>query len=270
LRKEGTAMNVPIRMLGIATLFFWIILIGFIASAAYSIKDLNIGFGEPQFAVASNHELLFSLPLHIDNKGYYSLKSFNITTVLSDAEGSEISSASAFVPTIPQGQNITIFHNVTLAVDSLLEKGGRYLFNDDNFTASVTAGLNFAELIPAKISTNMTYPWGAPFYNFMLGPPSYELLDSANSRVAVPLSFENHATFDLAGNMRIELYNSGNSLFGESQATFNVPQGSRYNGNLEFHMPLNTASLSAAQSGHFDVFFSTSFFEYGPLVVPYG
>jgi hypothetical protein len=257
-------------MLGIATFIFWVILVAFIASAAYSIKDLNFGSGEPQFTVTPNHELLFSLPLYIDNRGYYNLKSFNITTIFSDAEGSEISRASTFVPAIPQGQNVTIFHNATLNMDNLLQKGDQYLFNDNNLTASVTAGLNFAELIPAQLSTNITYPWGAPLYNFKLGQPSYDLSDSTHSTVAVPLSFENHATFDFAGSIRIELYDSGNSLLGESQTAFDVSQGSRYNGNLEFSVPLNIASLSAAQSGHFKVFFSTSLFEYGPLVIPYG
>jgi hypothetical protein len=263
-------MNVPIRMLGIATLFFWVILIAFIASAAYFIKDLSFGFGEPQFTVAPNHKLLFSLPLHIDNRGYYSLKAFNITTVFSDAEGSEISRASTFVSAIPQGQNVTIFHNAALSMDSLLEKGEQYLFNDNNLTASVTAGLNFAEFIPAQLSTNITYPWGAPFYNFMLGQPSYDLSSSTYSRVTVPLSFENHAAFDLAGNIRVELYDSGNSLLGESQTAFNAPRSSSYHGSLEFGVPLNTAFSSADRSGHFKVFFSTSLFEYGPLVVPYG
>jgi hypothetical protein len=263
-------MNVPIRMLGIATLFFWVILVAFIASAAYSIKDLNFRFGEPQFTVTPNHELLFSLPLHIDNRGYYSLKAFNITTVFSDAEGSEISRASTFVPAIPQGQNVTILHNATLSMDSLLQKGDQYLFNDNNLTASVTAGLNFAELIPAQLSTNITYPWGAPFYNFMLGQLSHNYFSATQGKVTVPLSFENHGAFDLAGNIRIELYDSGNSLLGESQTAFNVLRGSRYAGNLEFRVTLNSASLSAARSGHFHVFFSTSFFEYGPLVIPYG
>lgn len=263
-------MNVPIRIIGIATLFFWVILIAFIASAAYSAKDLNSYFGEPQFTVTSNHELLFSLPLHVDNRGYYSLESLNITTVLSDAEGSEISRASTFVPTIRQGQSITIRNNVTLSMDSLLKTGDQYLFNDDNFTASVTAGLNFAGLIPAQLSTNITRRWGAPFHDFTLGQPSIEPFNLTHGRVVVPLSFENHAAFNLDGNIRTELYDSENSLLGESQTAVNVPQSSSYAGGLHFYIPLNLVSPSAARSGHLDVYFSTSFFEYGPVVIPYG
>jgi len=263
-------MKVPIRMLGIATFIFWVILAAFIASAAYSIKDLSFGFGAPQFTAAPNHELLFSLPLHIDNRGYYSLKAFNITTVFSDVEGAEISRASTFVPVIPHGENVTIFHNVTLSMDSLLEKVEQYLLNDNNLTVSVTAGLNFAELIPVQLSTNITYPWGAPFYNFMLEQPLYDLFNSTHGRATVPLSFENHAAFDFAGNIRVELYDSENSLLGESHAAFSVLRYSRYAGNLEFYVPLSIAPFLTARNGYLKVFFSTSLFEYGPLVIPYG
>jgi hypothetical protein len=263
-------MNVPIRMLGIATSIFWIMLIAFVALAAYSVKDLKFDFGEPQFATNPDGQFVFSLPLYIDNRGYYSLKDFHLSTVFSDAEGAEISRDNTFVPVIPYGENTTILHNVTLSLNSLLENGEQYLFNDNNLNVSVTAGLNFAELLPAQISTNFTFPWGAPFYNFALGEPLFGRSSSTQGAVTVPMSFENHAVFDLVGNIRIELYDSGDSLLGESQTLFNVPQGSSYDGSVAFQVPLNTASLSTAQSGHFNIYFDVGFFEYGPLVIPYG
>lgn len=263
-------MNVPIRALGIATSIFWILLIAFIALSAYSFKDLNFDLGEPVFTAAPDGQLLFSLPLYIDNRGYCSLKEFNLSTVFSDAEGAEISRANTFVPVVPHGENVTILHNVTLSMNSVLENAEQYMFNDNNLTASVTAGLTVAELLPAQISTNFTFPWGAPFYNFALGQPSFGRFNLTHSAVSVPMSFENHAAFDLAGNIRVELFDSRGSLLDESQTSFYVPQHSSYDGNLEFHVPLNAASLSAAQSGHFNVYISTPLFEYGPVVIPYG
>jgi hypothetical protein len=263
-------MNVPIRALGIATSIFWIFLIAFIALAAYSIKDLNFNVGEPQFAPASNGQLLFSMPLYIDNRGFSDLKAFNLTTVFSDFEGSEISKASTYVSVIPHGENVTIFHNVTLDVNGLLGNGAQYLFNDSSLTASVSAGLTFAELLPAQLSTNITYPWGAPFYNFTLGQLSYRYLSATNSSVTVPMSFENHAAFDVDGSIRVELCDSAGSLLSESQTALNVTSHSSYAGDLEFRVPLNVAALSAARTGHFNVYFSTSLFEYGPMVIPYG
>jgi hypothetical protein len=254
-------------MLGIATSIFWVLLLAFIVSAAVSVKDLSFGVGEPQFAAAPNHDLIFSLPIYIDNNGYYSLKAFNITTVFSDAKGAEISRASSFVPVISQGQNVTIFHNVTLSLDSMLTRGEEYLFKDNNLMVSASAGLNFVEFIPVQVSTNFTYPWGAPFNNFMLGQPSF---DPAQGRVTVPLSFENHAGFDFDGTIKVELYDSANSRLGESETAFNALQGSRYQEKLEFHVPLIATSLPTARSGHYNVYFSTSFLEYGPLVIPYG
>jgi hypothetical protein len=263
-------MNVPIRMLGIATSIFWIMLIAFIALAAYSIKDLSFDFGEPQFAASPDGQLTFSLPLYIDNRGYYSLKEFHISTVFRDAEGTELSSANTFVPAAPHGESTTIVHNMTLSTASLFENGEQYLFNDNDLNVSVTAGLNFAELLPAEISTNFTFPWGAPLYNFALGEPSYERGNITHVAVTVPMSFENHAFFDVAGNIRIELYDGVGSLLGESQTIVYAPQQSSYNGNMEFSVPLTAASLSDAQSGHFNVYFDIGLFEYGPMVIPYG
>jgi hypothetical protein len=263
-------MNVPIRMLGIATSIFWIMLIAFIALAAYSIKDLNFDFGKPQFTTSPDGQLTFSLPLYIDNRGYYNLKEIRISTVFRDAEGTEISIANTFVPVIPHGENTIIVHNMTLSTSSLFENDEQYLFNDNNLNISVAAGLNFAELLPAEIATNFTFPWGAPIYNFALGEPSYERGNATHAEVTVPISFENHAFFDVAGNIRIELHDGVDSLLGESQTLLYAPQGSVYNGSIEFNVPMQTTSLTVAQNGHFDVYFDTGLFEYGPMVIPYG
>jgi hypothetical protein len=263
-------MNVPIRVLGIATVIFWIFLIAFVCLAGYSIKDLNLGAGEPQLSVTSDGQLLFSLPMYVDNKGVCDLKDLHISTVFTELQNAEISQASTFVPNIRHGQNVTIVHNVTLNLNDLLSKGERYLFEDSDLEASVTAGLTFAEVLPVEISTNFTYPWGAPFYNFSLGKPSFDLFNSTYGRMSVPVSFENHAAFDIVGNIRMQLYDSSNSFLGESQTAFNATQRSSYDGSLDFCVPLSSASLSPIQGGYFDVYFSTSLFEYGPVVMPYG
>jgi hypothetical protein len=84
------------------------------------------------------------------------------------------------------------------------------------------------------------------------------------------MSFENHAVFDLAGNIRIELYDGVDSLLSESQTIVYVPQQSAYEGDVEFSVPLSASSLSAAQNGHFNVYFDIGLVEHGPLVIPYG
>jgi len=263
-------MNVPIRMLGIATTIFWIILVGFIASAAFSLKDLNFGVGNPQLTAGSNHDLILTLPLYIDNRGYYSLKGFNLTTVFSDAEGAEVSKSSTVVPVIPQAGNVTILHNATLNIDNMAKQNSQYIFDDSNLTCTVSAGLNFAELLPTQIAANVPFPWGAPFYNFNLGQPCYSRLDSSHSMAKVPLSFENHAAFDVTGNITVKLYDGQDTLLGESQKAINASKYSSYKGNLDFSVPSTSTASSTIQSGYFEVYFSTNMFDCGPVVIPYG
>jgi hypothetical protein len=262
-------MNVPIRMLGIATSIFWIILIGYFASAAYSFKDLNFNFGEPQFTTTPTNDLMFSLPVYIDNRGYYSLKEFNLTTVFLDMEGAELSNASTFVPIIPHGQNLTIIHNVTLSTASLTEKE-QYLFNDSSLNLMVEAGLNFAELLPTQLSMNVTYPWGAPFYDFSLGQPKFTSLDLSHVGVSASMSFENHAAYNLVGNISIELCDVAGSVLTQTQIPLDVAKQTSYAKMVEFNVPFDAASPLAKPSGYFNVYFSTSMFDYGPLVIPYG
>jgi hypothetical protein len=263
-------MDAPIRMLGIATTIFWIILVGFIASAGYSMKDLNFGVGEPQFTSTSNQDLMLTLPLHIDNRGYYSLRNFNLTTAFSDAEGVEISKASTFLAAIPNGENVTILHNVTLSMGSIAERANQYLFDDGNLTCTVTAKLNFADILPTQLATNVTFPWGAPFYNFQVEHPNLRAVDLTHLLATVPLSFENHAAFDLTGNISAKLLDEHDGLLSESQTAINVPKYSSYNGNLKFIIPVTAAASTSTLSGHLEVYFFTLMFEYGPVVIPYG
>ena len=263
-------MNVPIRALGVATSVFWVLLMAFMVLAAFSVKDLNFDFGEPRFSPAADGQVTFSLPLYIDNRGYYSLKEFHLLTVFSDGAGGEISRANTYVPVIPHGEETAIVHNVTLSVGSMFDGGGQYLFDDSDLNVSVVAGLNFAELLPVEISTNFSFPWGAPFYGFALGTPAFGRFGSGEGAVTVPLSFENHAFFDVAGSIRVELYDGAGLVLGEAGILVDVPQGSSYDGSVVFGVPLDVVSLSAAGNGRFDVYFDTGVFEYGPLVVPYG
>ena len=262
-------MNVPIRMLGIATTIFWIILAAFIASAAYSMKDLDFGVGEPQFTTTSSHDLMVTLPLFIDNRGFYSLKGFNLTTVFLDVEDVEISRASSFLVVVPSGQNTSILHNVTLSLNDMAERANQYLFGDTNLTCRVTAGLNFVEIVPTQLSANVTLPWGAPLYDFTLGQPTFNAADPNHVTAKVPMSFENHAAFDLNGNVTARLFSGQDTLLGESQTVAYAAKNMSYSGSLSFSVPASSASAGNL-SGHFEVYFSTTMFECGPVVIPYG
>ncbi|MCK5642935.1 MAG: hypothetical protein KAJ19_19145 [Gammaproteobacteria bacterium] len=262
-------MKVPIRMLGIATSVFWVLLIAFIILAAYSVTDLKFDIDEPELTVDSDGQLVFNLPLIIDNGGYYSLREFHITTIFSNAEGLEISRAHTLVPIIPSGEIITINHNVPLNIEELYQNDDNYLFEDNDLQVSLSVGLNFAEVLPSQISTNFTFPWGAPFNNFELGQPNVNTFNLTHSIISVPMSYDNHAFYDVVGSIDVELYDEGNSLLSETRELIDTPQQTSHNENIELFVS-NASSLDSIQNGYFNIYFSTLIFEHGPMVIPYG
>ena len=260
-------MQVPIRVLGIITTVFWALLAVFIVLTAYSIKDLNIDIGEPQIVSVTNDQLILSLPLKVDNKGFFSVEELHFSTVFSDVEGEEFSMANSFVPVVQEGEKITLVHNATLSISKLLEKNDQYLFNDNQLKASVTTGFKFAQLLPVQISTEFEFQWGAPFHNFALSKLSYG--QSLAHTAMVLMRFENHATFDVEGSIRLELHDSTDSVICQMQMPVNVTRHSAYIEKVQFNIPQKAVSFSIEANSHFEVYFDTGSIEYGPLVIPY-
>jgi hypothetical protein len=257
-------MRIPIRMISIATTFFWIFLIVFLVSAVYSFKDVQFDFGEPQIGLTSDKKILFSLPITIDNKGYYNIGCFNVTTEILDNEGFIITRASTFIPVIEKGGQVMVTHNVTIDVNDL-QNSQDYLFNDTELEVCETVGIKLAEVIPVQASTNLSTPWGAPLYNFTLGEIEYAGFNGTYMTAAIPISFENHASFDLTGSIQMRMYNSTEILRSEGQTIIETPQNMQYHGHIELNIP----TVGITENGYFEVYFLTPFFEFGPLVVPY-
>ena len=259
-------MRIPIRMIDIATTFFWIFLIAFFASAVYSVKDVHFDFGEPQMHVTSDNKVVFSLPMSIANSGFYNIGSFNISTEISDKEGFTITRGSTFVPVIKKNIVVTITHNMTIDLNDLLQQDKNYLFNDTELKIYEAVGMRIADVIPVQASTNFSMPWGAPLYNFTLGEPAYAPYNLTHFRVTIPISFENHAFFDLVGNMQIRMYNSTGACVGRVRTSLEAYGNSPYNRFIEFYVSMT----GTTPTGRFEIYFSTSMFDYGPLVIPYG
>ena len=259
-------MRIPIRMIGIATTFFWIFLIAFFVSAVYSVKDVHFDFGEPQMDVTSDNKVVLSLPVSIANSGFYNIGSFNISTEISDKEGFTITRGSTFVLVIKKNDVVTITHNMTIDLNDLLQQDKNYLFNDTELKIYEAVGMKIADVIPVQASTNFSMPWGAPLYNFTLGKPDYAAHNLTHFKVVVPINFENRAFFDLVGNVQIQMYNSTDIIVGEGQTNIEAYHNSPYHGYLELYVPM----VGMTERGHFKVYFLTPLFNYGPLVIPYG
>jgi len=250
-------MKTVIRTLAWATYIFWIILIFFSVTAVYSAVQLAQGFrfGEPQTRT-HNGTATLSLPLHINNVGFYDVSNLNLTTSISDSSGAFISYSSTFVQLIPRGGDSSLAHNITLDGNSMNSSElSHLLFADDNLTVDTTVTLDYAKVIPFALGTNLRMPWGAPLSNLTLGNVSMN-----GTSATVPFSFENHSFFELNGTMRLEIIDNLDHVVGQGTVNILALPQSDYSDSL-------TVAVSGVPATA-RLYFQTSVFSYGPVVIP--
>jgi len=259
-------MKPAIRALGIATTIIWILLVVFSATAVYSVMNLRIGFEEPQFSPSSKGVVL-SLPFFINNSGYYDISELNITTRITDSNGTLLTLSKTFVPVVSTGSNVEAAHNISIELSDVMERI-ELIFNDSFFVFDTLVTLNFAYVVPVQLSMNMTVPWGAPFSNISIGEISVLSFNSTHVRVVVPVSFENHSFFDITGTMQLEIYNDIGELVTSGETSLNVQAQSAY--NEQVGMYLSVADVSKlTESGRVHLMFETPMFAVEQWI-PYG
>ena len=254
------SMKTVIRALGWATYIFWIILLFFGATTAYSAFQLahGFGFGEPRTST-SDGTVTMSLPLYINNVGFYDIVNMNLTTLIRDISGAPISDSSTFVQLIPKGQNSSMMHNITLNVNSMTSSQlSHLLFADSDLTVDASLKLDYARVIPLGISTNFTMPWGAPLHNLTIGH-----ISMSGTHATVPFNFENHSFFELNGTMRLEIVDNLGQIVGQGTAPIIAPPQSGYWSSVDVAVSGDPANIRTAR-----LYFQTSVFSYGPVVIP--
>ena len=258
-------MNVPLHALSWAIRFFWLITLAFAVTCVYSATLISVGFGEPT-PIPDEASFRVMLPITLDNRGYYRIADLNFTTTITDSESRSSSEASSFVPEIPPQSEITILHNISLDLRSILTQAD-HLFNDSDLTLLGSIGLRYANLIPFGFEASTAIPWGAPLFNLTIGTPGYSPYDAVSLRARLPISFQNHSPYlSVTGTIRAEIFDSRNQLLGEDAIFVDVPSNTAYNG--AFETLVNAMAISSG--GEIHVYFETETFDYGPVVISYG
>jgi len=249
-------MKQAVRALGWATGIFWIMLLFFTITVVYSAFQIRPSFTTEPSVSTSHDTLIVSLPFILYNGGLYDISKFNITTVVRDDGGLTIARSSTFVPIISKGVNASITHNMSLGIGQLATDDLSYLlFNDSELDVAAILKLTYANAFPFEIALNSSMPWGAPLSNLTVGGISGSSL--------VPLSFENHSYFEMSGTMQLEIVDNAGHVVGEGTTGFYAPPESRFERDVAVTLsgsPLNIAEVR--------LYFQTSFFSYGPVVIP--
>ena len=218
-------MKIVTRMLTVASIILWLVILFFSVTAVYSVMNVGINIGEAQM-LPSSTGINLSLPFSIDNGGYYEIADLNLTTRVTGHDGVVLDLTETFVDSIPQGTSVNASHTIKVDLEDILTLDYLPLMlNDTDFNVEIFAGLNFAGAIPVQLQTNVTLPWGAPFAGFSVGEVSVSLHNSTHIEVAVPVTFENHAIIDIAGTLKIEVYNDSEERIASGRVALDVVRG---------------------------------------------
>jgi hypothetical protein len=252
-------MKIAIRMLSIAAVVLWVVILFFSVTAVYSVMNLGIDVGEVQI-LPSSDGIAFSLPFAITNNGYYELADLNLTTRVTDQNGTVLDITETLVPSIPRGSSVNATHTISVDLNSILSMDYvALLLNDNSFNVEIFAGIKFAQAVPVQLSTNATIPWGAPFAHFSIRTISVSPHNSTHSEATIPVSFENHAVIDLTGTLKVEVYSNSNELITSGTASINVPSQQSYADRLPGYVRQQDAS-KLTDGGSVHVIFETPAF----------
>ncbi len=252
-------MNITIRMLSIATFILWIIILFFAVTAVYSVMNLGINMGEIQM-LPSSKGITFSLPFSINNNGYYEIADLNITTRVTDPNGTMLDRTETVVPSIPRDTTANASHKISINLEDVMSmERVTLLLNDSEFNVEIFAGLNFARAVPVQLSMNTTIPWGAPLANFSLGEVSVSAHNSTHGEATIPVSFENHAILDIAGTLKLEFYNNSLEPIASGVTSISVQSGHSYADTI-YAYPRQQDVSKLTSNGNLHIIFETPMF----------
>jgi hypothetical protein len=256
-------MKQAVRALGWAINIFWIMLLLFTITVVYSALLIRPSFGEP-LANSSGGTFTVSLPLTLYNGGFYDISGLNITTRVTDYQGSLVTNSTTLFPLVSGGASATIRHNMSISLEQAATTDLSYLlFADSDLDVSTHLRLVYARIFPFEISFNTSMPWGAPFANLTLGGISVVPVNMTHSRILIPVSFENHSSLEMNGTVSLEIVDNMGNAVGTSTTSFDALSGSPFGTTIEIVMSGNPANIRDARLS-----FRTPYFSYGPVVMP--
>jgi hypothetical protein len=256
-------MKQAVRSLGWAIGIFWILLLLFTVTVAYSALLIRPSFGEPSVHNSSG-TFTVSLPLTLYNGGFYDISALNITTRVTDYADLPVARSTTLVPLISEGTGTTMRHNMSISLEQAATSDlSHLLFVDSELEINAILKLVYARAFPFEISVNVSMPWGAPFANLTLGEIGVVPVNTTHFRASIPVSFENHSFLEMNGTIDLDIVDNLNNIVGASSTSFDALPGSPSETAIEFLMSGNPANIRHARLS-----FQTPYFSYGPMVMP--
>jgi len=231
-------MRQSIRGLGWAVTISTLLLFVFLITAVYSVfqtlaSGRGIGFGELQLSFSDNR-LVLSMPVTVNNTGYYDVTDFEIKTMLRDSDDKTLASSSSVIEEIKKGSTESRSHNLSISLTSILSNVTNLLFRDTEFRIDLSVTFRYAYALGFNITmTNMSVPWGAPLYGLDLKEIGLPKFNGTHLTINIVLEVENHSFFDVNGNFNFKIYNKDDMYIGSGRGLIDIPRGSRLSEPVE-------------------------------------
>lgn len=231
-------MKQSIRALGWAVTISMILLLAFVATAFYCaygmlITGQGIALGDLQASYSENG-LVFSMPITVNNTGYYDMTELNVSTNLRDLDGAALASSSTEIREIKTGISESTLHNLSLSVKDILSNTTYLLFSDTELRLDLSIAFRYAYAFSFHVNLgNMSMPWGAPLYGLNLReaePPSF---NGTHLLMDITLDVENHSFLDMAADLDLRIYDQMGRHIGSGTALLHAPPLSRLSGPVE-------------------------------------
>jgi len=257
-------MRQSIRGLGWAITISTLLLFVFLITAVYSVFQTlasGQGIGLDGLRINfSDNRLVLSIPVTVNNTGYYDITDFEITTMLRDSDGRTLSSSSSTIKEIKKRSTESRSHNLSLSLTDIFSNLSYLLSRDTEFRIDFSVKFRYAYALGFNLAmTNMSVPWGAPLYGLALKEPGLPKFNGTHLTIDVIIEVENHSFFDVNGNLNLKIYNEDDVYIGSGRGAVNIPRGSRLSGPVETVIQV-TNPLDFTGEGYLEVYLELPMF----------
>jgi len=258
-KRGKISVRQSIRALGWTITISTLILFAFLATAAYSVfqtivmkQGIRVGEFQSHF---SNNTFVLSIPITVNNTGYYDITDFNTTTTLKGFNETVLITNSTFIEKIETGSAESRLHNLSIRLIDILSNMTYLLFNDTELKIDLSVGFTYAYALSFHLAVmNTSMPWRAPLYGFALTEVRLSGFNGTHVILDIFLELENRSYFDIIGNLHFELYNEVGGYIGSGMRPINVSSHSSFSDTLTITIEIENPSNYTGK-GSVEVYF---------------
>lgn len=227
-------MRHTVNALRLIIIILWIAVLLLPVSVALSMWKIfetrnNVCLGEPSFFI-SNGNLSFSVPLYMNNTGFYDISELGINIQLCDGS-KKILKFSTKPLSIAAGRTVKSNLSASVSLTEVFSRDRELLTNSKDLNVSIALRFQAASILAFNVARNFTYKWGPPFSNLTINYMGKNI-----THISFSVGFHNNASFPLSGSLHVKLYNLQNVSIGSAVQALDVESNGFYQKLIEIRV----------------------------------